>query len=177
MKLKDEIQKKFGKIDTLINNAGINVDGLFVNMSKEQWDRVINTNLTGIFNCTKVFIDDLLESGKGRIINISSIVGEMGNIGQVNYAASKAGIIGFTKALAKELARKNITVNAIAPGFILTDMLANVPDKIKEKILAQIPMQRFGTPEDVAYAVVFLASDEASYITGHVLNVNGGMYV
>ncbi len=175
--MKQCLEKYFGSIDILVNNAGINVDKLFVKMDQEMWDRVISVNLTGVFNCTNAFIDRILESQHGRIINITSIVGQMGNIGQVNYAASKAGIIGMTKALAKELARKSVTVNAIAPGFIETDMVMGIPDKVKEKILAQIPLGRFGKPNEVARAVLYLASDEAAYITGHVLNINGGMYL
>jgi 3-oxoacyl-[acyl-carrier protein] reductase len=175
--MKSSLVKYLGPIDILVNNAGINVDKLFAKMEPEDWNKVLATNLIGVFNCTRVFLEDLLSSKHGRIINITSIIGQMGNIGQVNYAASKAGIIGMTKSLAKELASKGVTVNAIAPGFIETSMLAGVPDKIKEKILAQIPMRRFGQPSEVAKAVVFLASGDASYITGHVLNVNGGQYL
>jgi 3-oxoacyl-(acyl-carrier-protein) reductase len=175
--MKQCLEKYFGEIDILVNNAGINVDKLFVKMDQDMWNRVIQVNLTGVYNCTNAFIDRILESQNGRIINITSIVGQMGNIGQVNYAASKAGVIGMTKALAKELARKNVTVNAIAPGFIETDMVMGIPDRVKEKILAQIPLGRFGKPKEVARAVVYLASDEAAYITGHVLNINGGMYL
>ncbi len=177
IKMKKQIEKYFGKIDILVNNAGINIDKLFINMDPQSWNKVISVNLNGVFNCCNVFKEDLMQSNQGRIINITSIVGQMGNVGQVNYAASKAGIIGMTKALAKEFARNNVTVNAIAPGFIETDMLKGVPDKVKEKILAQIPAKRFGKPEEVAHAVTFLASNYAGYITGHVLNVNGGMYV
>jgi 3-oxoacyl-[acyl-carrier protein] reductase len=177
VKMKKQIEKYFGEIDILVNNAGINVDKLFINMDPESWNKVIAVNLNGVFNCCNVFKDDLIKSNQGRIINITSIVGQMGNVGQVNYAASKAGIIGMTKALAKEFARNNITVNAIAPGFIETDMLMGVPEKVKEKILLQIPARRFGKPEEIASAVTFLSSNYAGYITGHVLNVNGGMYV
>ena len=177
VKMKEQIEKYFGKIDILVNNAGVNVDKLFVNMDQNTWNRVISVNLNGVFNCCNVFKEDLMESNHGRIINITSIVGQMGNVGQVNYAASKAGIIGLTKALAKEFARNSITVNAIAPGFIETDMLLGVPDKVKEKLLTQIPARRFGRPEEVAQAVTYLASHNAAYITGHVLNINGGMYV
>ncbi|MFQ6061380.1 MAG: 3-oxoacyl-[acyl-carrier-protein] reductase [Thermoplasmata archaeon] len=175
--MKKSVEKYMGRIDVLVNNAGINRDTLFSRMEEEAWKEVFSVNMNGVFNCTRVFLDHLEESTCPRIINITSIVGQMGNIGQANYAASKAGIIGFTKSLAKELARKKINVNAIAPGFIETDMLAGVPDKIKERIVAQIPLGRFGRPEEVAKAVVFLASDDAEYITGHVLNVNGGMYL
>jgi 3-oxoacyl-[acyl-carrier protein] reductase len=177
VEMKESITKYFGKIDILVNNAGINIDKLFVKMTNEDWNRVITINLTGVFNCTNAFIDQLIESEHGRIINITSIVGQMGNIGQVNYAASKAGIIGMTKSLARELARKNVTVNAVAPGFILTSMVKNIPEEVKEKIIKQIPLGRFGEPEEVARAVIYLASDDAAYITGHVLNINGGMYL
>jgi len=146
-------------------------------MDDDTWRSVIAVNLNGVFYCTKVFLDGMAARGYGRIINISSIVGQMGNFGQANYAAAKAGLLGFTKTLARELAGKGITVNAIAPGFIETEMVAGVPDDVKQKLLAQIPLRRFGKPEEVAKAVVFLASEDASYITGHVLNVNGGMYV
>jgi 3-oxoacyl-(acyl-carrier-protein) reductase len=171
------VEKHFGKIDILVNNAGINVDTLFNKMDHESWNKVIGVNLNGVFNCTSTFLDHLENSEHGRIINITSIVGQTGNIGQANYAASKAGIIGITKSLAKELARNNITVNAVAPGFIETDMVKGIPEKVKVKILSQIPLRRFGMPEEIAKVVVFLASDDAGYITGHVLNVNGGMYL
>lgn len=175
--MKDVVERHFGRIDILVNNAGINVDRLFMKMDRETWNKVIQVNLNGVFNCTNVFLDHLMGSPYGRIINITSIVGQMGNIGQANYAASKAGIIGMTKSLAKELARNKITVNAVAPGFIETDMVLGIPDKVKEKILSQIPLSRFGTPEEIAAVVMFLASDSAAYITGHVLNINGGMYL
>jgi 3-oxoacyl-[acyl-carrier protein] reductase len=173
----DVTARSVGPIDVLVNNAGVNVDRLFKKMDRGAWDSVISTNLTGAYNTTRIFLDDLIASGRGRIINITSIVGQMGNIGQVNYAASKAGVIGMTKALAKELARHNVTVNAIAPGFIETDMVKGIPALVKLKILEGIPMRRFGLPEEVAHAAVFLASDHAAYITGHVMNVNGGMYL
>jgi 3-oxoacyl-(acyl-carrier-protein) reductase len=175
--MKEFLSKYFGTIDILVNNAGINIDKLFKKMDYEAWAKVLNVNLTGVFNCTHMFLDHLMESKNGRIINISSIVGQMGNVGQVNYAASKAGIIGMTKALARELARKGVTVNAIAPGFIETEMVAGIPDKIKDNILQNIPLGRFGRPEEVAQAVVYLASPNGAYITGHVLNINGGMYL
>ncbi len=175
--MKRSVEKHVGRIDILVNNAGINRDTLFSKMEEDAWKEVFSVNMNGVFNCTKAFLDHLEQSDHPRIINITSIVGQTGNVGQANYAASKAGIIGFTKSLAKELARKNINVNAIAPGFIETDMLSGVPDKVKEKIVAQIPKGRFGRPEEVARSVVFLASDDADYITGHVLNINGGMYL
>jgi len=173
----DITRRSVGPIDVLVNNAGVNVDRMFKKMDRGAWDSVISTNLTGAYNTTRVFLDDLVASGRGRIINITSIVGQMGNIGQVNYAASKAGVIGMTKALAKELARHTVTVNAIAPGFIETDMVRGIPEPVKQKILETIPMRRFGLPEEVAHAAAFLASDHAAYITGHVMNVNGGMYL
>lgn len=176
-RMRGSVEKYFGPIDVLVNNAGINIDRRFERMEPEDWQRVLSVNLTGIFHCVHVFLDHLEKSSRARIINVTSIVGQMGNIGQVNYAAAKAGIIGMTKALARELAPKGITVNAVAPGFIETEMLARVPDPVREKLLAQIPMRRFGRPEEVADAVLFLASERASYITGHVLNVNGGMYL
>lgn len=176
-KMKIAIERYFGNIDILVNNAGINIDRLFIKMTEDDWSKVIAVNLTGFFNCTHIFVDHILQSKHGRIINITSVVGQMGNIGQVNYAAAKSGIIGMTKALARELARKNVTVNAIAPGFIATDMVKKIPERVKEKILPQIPMGRFGKPEEVADVCVFLASDMAAYITGHVINVNGGMYM
>jgi 3-oxoacyl-[acyl-carrier protein] reductase len=177
LRMKEAVMDHFGKIDILVNNAGINVDTLFTKMGHQDWDRVIATNLSGTFNTTSAFIDQIIGSGRGRIINIASIVGQMGNIGQVNYAAAKAGIIGMTMALAKELARDNVTVNAVAPGFIETDMVRGIPEHVKEKILKQIPIGRFGTPQEVARSIVYLASDDAAFITGHVLNINGGMYL
>jgi 3-oxoacyl-[acyl-carrier protein] reductase len=176
-KMKTAIEKNFGKIDILVNNAGINIDRLFVKMNEAEWQQVIDVNLTGYFNCSKVFLDNITESKYGRIINIASVVGQMGNIGQVNYAAAKAGVIGMTKALAREMARSKVTVNAIAPGFTRTDMVEGIPEEVKQKILKGIPLGRFGEPEEVAYACVYLASDKAAYITGHVLDINGGMYM
>jgi 3-oxoacyl-[acyl-carrier protein] reductase len=175
--MRDELREKFGKIDVLINCAGINRDSLFSRMTDEQWEEVIQVNLSGVYHCCKAFVEEISASGHGRIINISSLVGQMGNIGQVNYAASKSGMIGFAKALARELARDKTTVNVVAPGFIDTPMVQKVPDKVKQKILSQIPMGRFGTPREVAMAVVYLVSSEADYITGTVLNLNGGMYL
>lgn len=172
-----EIVAKLGKIDILVNNAGITRDGLFIRMKKEDWDAVLSVNLSGVFNCTKAVSSLLIKQRSGKIINIASIVGQMGNFGQANYAASKAGVIGFTKTLAREFASRNITVNAIAPGFILTAMTDKIPAEAKEKMQAQIPMGKLGQPEDVAATVVFLASDAANYITGQVIAVNGGMYM
>lgn len=177
LRMRDAILQRFERVDILVNNAGINRDKSFVKMDEETWRAVIEADLNSAFYCTKAFLDGMLARGYGRIINISSIVGQMGNFGQANYAAAKAGLIGLTKTLAKELAGKGITVNAVAPGFIETEMVASIPDEVKEKLLAQIPMRRFGKPEEVAKAVVFLASEDSNYITGHVLNVNGGMYV
>lgn len=177
LRMRDAILKRFERVDTLVNNAGINRDKSFAKMDAEIWRAVIEVNLNSVYYCTKAFLDGMLARGYGRIINISSIVGQIGNFGQANYAAAKAGLIGLTKTLAKELAGKGITVNAVAPGFIETEMVAGIPDEVKEKLLAQIPMRRFGKPEEVAKAVVFLASEDSNYITGHVLNVNGGMYV
>jgi 3-oxoacyl-[acyl-carrier protein] reductase len=168
---------KAGKIDILVNNAAVTKDGLALRMKKDDWDAVIATNLTGAFLAIQQVLHGMMKERWGRIINISSVVGEAGNPGQVNYVASKAGLIGMTKSLAQEMASRNITVNAIAPGFIETDMTAALGDELKANMLAHIPLKRFGKAEDVAAAVRFLASDEAAYITGHVLDVNGGMYM
>lgn len=176
-KMRDKAVAEFGKIDILVNNAGIVKDKSFVKMTSEMWDDVISVNLTGTFNCTKAVIDGMLERQYGRIVNISSVIGRMGNRGQANYAASKAGIIGLTQTLAKEFADKGVTVNAVAPGFIGTDMLRSIPAKIMEKILAQIPMGRLGRPEEIASAVAYLVSPEAGYITGQVIDINGGLYI
>ena len=165
----------FGKIDILVNNAGIIRDNFLARLEKEDWDAVLDVNLTGTFLCTKSAARHMMKQRHGRIINISSVVGFMGNIGQPNYAASKAGIAGFTKAVARELAPRGITVNAVAPGFIDTEMTRAMPDRARESIGQLIPMERLGKPEDVAHCVGFLASDEASYITGQVIHVNGGM--
>jgi len=166
---------QMGKIDILINNAGITKDTLLIRMKKEDWDAVINVNLNGVFNCTRVIAPLMMKQRSGRIINIASIVGEMGNVGQVNYSASKAGVIGMTKTVAREMATRGITVNAIAPGFIKTAMTDKIPENVKEQMLKQIPMAKLGMPEDIAKAVIFLASEDAAYITGQVINVNGGM--
>ncbi|MCX6809660.1 MAG: 3-oxoacyl-[acyl-carrier-protein] reductase [Candidatus Berkelbacteria bacterium] len=169
--------KKFGKIDLLVNNAGITRDKKLENMSKEDWDKVIAVNLTGVFNCTKSAISYMQKEGSGKIINIASVVGEMGNFGQANYSASKGGIIALTKTVARENAGDNILVNAIAPGFIKTKMVEAIPKSIIKKVIEQIPMGRLGEPEEVANFVAFLASDKAGYITGQVFNINGGLYM
>ena len=173
----DTVKKKFGTIDILVNNAGITKDNLIMGISEEDFDAVIDTNLKGAFLFTKALSRTMLKQKGGRIINISSIVGVRGNAGQTNYAASKAGLIGLTKSVAKELGAKGITCNAVAPGFIETDMTAALPDTVKEATLASIPMKRLGKAEDVANLVTFLASDEAAYITGQVICVDGGMAV
>jgi len=165
------------RVDVLVNNAGITKDALALRMKPEDWDRVIQINLTGAFFACQQVMQGMMKERWGRIINIASVVGESGNPGQANYSASKAGLIGLTKTLAQELATRNITVNAIAPGFIETDMTAALPAEVKEKMMASIPMKRFGKPDDIANAVRFLASEHAGYITGHVLKVNGGMYM
>ncbi len=169
------ILEDFGRTDILINNAGVTRDALAMRMSLEDWEEVLNTNLRGAFSFTQSIIRAMTKQRSGRIINISSVIGLMGNAGQTNYAASKAGLIGFTKSLARELASRNITVNAVAPGFVTTDMTAGLSDEIKNSIHAKIPLGRTGTPEDIASAVAFLASAEAAYITGQVLCVDGGI--
>jgi 3-oxoacyl-[acyl-carrier protein] reductase len=166
-----------GRIDVLVNNAGITRDGLIVRMKEADWDDVLDINLKGAFHCIKAVSKIMLKQRSGRIINVSSVVGASGNPAQANYVASKAGIIGLTKAVAKELASRNIAVNAVAPGFIETDMTASVPDKARAAMVAQIPLGRAGTAQDIASAVVFLASDQAAYITGQVIHVSGGMYM
>jgi len=174
-KIGAQILEDFTKIDILVNNAGVTRDGLAMRMSVEDWDTVINTNLRGAFNFTQAIIRPMIKQRSGRIINITSVIGLIGNAGQTNYAASKAGLIGFTKSLARELASRNITVNAVAPGFITTDMTAGLSDEIKKTIQSQIPLGKTGAPEDVASTVAFLASAEANYITGQVVCVDGGM--
>ena len=169
-----EIIKEYGRIDILVNNAGITKDGLLMRMSEADFDKVLDVNLKGTFNCIRQVLRPMLKQKSGRIINMSSVVGLYGNVGQANYAASKAGVIGLTKAAAKEVASRGITVNAIAPGFIETDMTAVLSEEVKETMLNQIPMKCFGKPEDVAKAVGFLASEDARYITGQVLSVDGG---
>ena len=169
--------KEFGPVAILVNNAGITKDGLALRMKKDDWDSVLSTNLTGSFLATQQVLQSMMKERWGRVINISSVVGEMGNPGQANYVASKAGLIGLTKALAQEMGSRNITVNAVAPGFIETDMTEKLSAELKDNLVGHIALKRIGQAEDVAAAVRFLASDEARYITGHVLNVNGGLYM
>jgi 3-oxoacyl-[acyl-carrier protein] reductase len=169
--------KEFGRIDILVNNAGITKDGLAVRMKQTDWETVLQTNLSGAFYAAQQVLPGMMKERWGRIVNISSVVGEMGNPGQANYVASKAGLIGLTKTLAQEVGSRNITVNAVAPGFIETDMTQGLSDELKQKMLSQTPLKRMGTPEDIASAVKFLVSEEASFITGHVLDVNGGIYM
>jgi len=173
----NEVQQRAGRIDVLVNNAGVTRDGLLVRMKADQWDTVLDTNLKGAFNCTKLAAKTMMKQRYGRIINITSVVGAAGNPGQANYVAAKAGIIGFTKAVARELASRNITANAVAPGFVETDMTKDLPGKTKDAMLVQIPLGRAAEAAEVAAAVVFLASDQAAYITGQTLHVNGGMYM
>jgi 3-oxoacyl-[acyl-carrier protein] reductase len=174
-KIGAQILQDFGKIDILVNNAGMTRDALAMRMSLEDWDSVINTNLRGAFSFTQAVLRAMIKQRSGRIINISSVSGVMGNPGQTNYAASKAGLIGFTKSLARELASRNITVNAVAPGFVTTDMTAGLSDEVKKALHAKIPLGKTGTPEDIANAVAFLASADAGYITGQTLCVDGGI--
>lgn len=173
----EQATAEFGTIDILVNNAGITSDGFLMKMAEAQWDRVLDVNLKGVFNCCQVCARLMSEHRYGKIVNIASASAQMGNVGQVNYAASKGGVISVTKTLAKELAQFNINVNCVAPGFIETPMTEKVPDKVKDQLIGQIPLRRAGTPEDVAQAVCFLASDQAAYITGQVLSCNGGMVV
>jgi 3-oxoacyl-[acyl-carrier protein] reductase len=172
-----QVLEKFGRLDILVNNAAITRDGLAVRMKQDDWDAVIRTNLTGAHLCIQQALSTMMRARAGRIINISSVVAEMGNAGQANYVAAKAGLVGLTKAIAIEIASRGITVNAVAPGFIATPMTDVLPDKVKEDLKTRIPLGRMGSARDVGAAIVFLASDEAAYITGHVLDVNGGLYL
>ncbi len=172
-----QVLKEKGRIDVLVNNAGITRDGLAMRMKQTDWDLVLKINLHGAFHCTQLVMPGMMRNRWGRIVNIASVVGQAGSPGQANYAASKAGLIGLTKALAQEIASRGVTVNAVAPGYIATDMTAVLPEEVKQKILASVPMGRMGQPEDIAGAVKFLVSDDAAYITGHILAVNGGMYM
>jgi 3-oxoacyl-[acyl-carrier protein] reductase len=173
----DAVAKRYGRIDVLVNNAGITRDALLLRMKEADWDLVLNINLKGAFLCTRAAVRFMAQQRSGRIVNVASVVGVVGNVGQANYVASKAGLIGLTKTVAREFAARGITVNAVAPGFIETQMTAVLSDKVKEAFLAQIPLGRAGSPEEVAAAVTFLASDQAAYLTGQVLHVSGGMYM
>jgi len=174
-RMAQDVLREFGHLDILVNNAGINSDKTFVKMDHASWRKVLAINLDGVFNCTKVFIDQMIEQKYGRVVNMTSVIGQIGNFGQANYAASKAGVAAFTKSLAKELAGRGITVNAIAPGFIETEMIAGIPDKVEQKLLGQIPLNRFGTAEEVARAVVYIVSADGDYITGAEVSINGGL--
>ena len=171
----ERVREAFGPVDVLVNNAGITIDKKFENMTREDWDRVMQVNLGGVFNCTKVYFDDIRDAEGGRLINISSVVGQQGNYGQANYATTKSGLFGFTRTIALELAHEHSTANCVAPGFVETDMLETVPERVQEKILDRIPLSRFATTDDVAGIVRFLASEDSSYMTGQILAVNGGM--
>ena len=176
-RLIEMVTKDFGRVDVLINNAGITIDKTLKNMSAEQWEKVIGVDLSSVFYCSRAVVGQMLERGYGRIINTSSVVGQKGNFGQTNYAAAKAGMIGFTKALALETAKKGITVNAIAPGFVKTAMTEQIPKDVMDKILESIPVGRLADPSEIARAVVFLADEKSSYITGQVMGINGGFYM
>jgi len=176
-KMIDAAMNEYGRVDILVNNAGITRDGIFLRMKDEDWDAVLTVNLKGAFLCSRAASKVMTKQRYGRIINIASVVGQMGNAGQANYCASKAGLIGLTKSNARELAKRNITVNAVAPGFIATAMTDALSDKVKAELTAQIPLERLGTADDIANAVLFLASENSGYVTGHVLSVNGGMYM
>lgn len=172
-----ETTSQFGTIDALVNNAGITRDNLLMRMKQDEWDDVINTNLKGVFNCVQAVTRPMLKQKSGRIINLSSVVGSLGNAGQVNYVATKSGVEGMTRTFARELASRGITCNAVAPGFIVSDMTDQLSDELKEQMKSQIPLARFGEDSDIAHTVAFLASDKASYITGQTIHVNGGMYM
>ena len=172
-----EVLRQFGHLDILINNAGITSDKTFVKMDHGTWRKVLATNLDGVFNCTKVFVDQMVAQNYGRVVNITSVIGQIGNFGQANYAASKAGVMAFTKSLAKELAGKGITVNAVAPGFIQTEMVEAIPETVQQHLLDQIPLKRFGRTEEVARAVVYLVSSDGDYVTGTEISINGGLFM
>jgi 3-oxoacyl-[acyl-carrier protein] reductase len=172
-----EVLARFGRVNVLVNNAGITKDGLLMRMSEDEWDLVLRVNLKGVFNCSQAVIRSMIKERSGRIVNISSVAGQMGNAGQTNYAASKAGIMGFTKSLAREVGSRGITVNAVAPGYINTEMTSSLPDKLKEAFVQQVPLGRVGEPEDVAEAVHWLCSEGSKYVTGQVIHVNGGLYM
>ncbi len=176
-RMAEAVIEKFGHIDILVNNAGVTSDKSFINMDHATWRKVLAINLDGVFNCTKVFIDQMVEQNYGRVVNITSVIGQIGNFGQANYAASKAGVAAMTKSLAKELARKGITVNAVAPGFIETEMVLEIPESAQNKLLEQIPLRRFGKVDEVAQMVVFLCSSDGDYVTGAELEVNGGLFM
>ncbi len=176
-RMAQDVLKEFGHLDILINNAGITSDKTFVKMDHASWRKVLAINLDGVFNCTKVFIDQMITQSWGRVVNITSVIGQIGNFGQANYAASKAGVAAFTKSLAKELAAKGVTVNCVAPGFTETEMVRVIPEKVRTKLLEQIPMRRFGKSEEVARACVYLCSTDADYITGAELSINGGLFM
>jgi 3-oxoacyl-[acyl-carrier protein] reductase len=173
----EKVMAEFGQIDHLVNNAGITRDNLLMRMKPEEWAAVLAVNLSGVYNCTQAVVRHMMKRRYGRIVNIASVIGQMGNPGQVNYGATKAGVIGFTKSAARELGSRNITVNAVAPGFIETAMTEKLSQEIRERLMANVPLGRLGRPEDVAKTVRFLVSDDAAYITGAVINVNGGMYM
>ena len=174
-RMAQDVLTQFGHLDILVNNAGINSDKTFTKMDHASWRKVLAINLDGVFNCTKVFVDQMLARNYGRVVNITSVIGQIGNFGQANYAASKAGVAAFTKSLAKELAGKGVTVNAVAPGFIETEMVEGIPDKVRDRLLAQIPLKRFGSAEEVARAVCYIVSSDGDYITGAELSINGGL--
>jgi 3-oxoacyl-[acyl-carrier protein] reductase len=172
-----EILNRLGRVDVLVNNAGIAKDSLLMRMSEDDWDRVLRVNLKSVFNCTRAVIRSMIKQKSGRIVNVSSVVGQIGNAGQANYAASKAGIMGLTKSVAREAAARGVTVNAVAPGYIKTDMTDSLPDKVREAFIEQIPLRRIGEPKDVAETVYWLCSEAAAYITGQVIHVNGGLFM
>ncbi|MGH2403303.1 MAG: 3-oxoacyl-[acyl-carrier-protein] reductase [bacterium] len=176
-RMAQEVLREFGHLDILVNNAGITSDKTFIKMDHASWRKVLAINLDGVYNCTKVFADQMVERNYGRVVNITSIIGQIGNFGQANYAASKAGVAAFTKSLAKEMAAKGITVNAVAPGFIDTELIATIPERVRARLLDQIPLKRFGRVDEVARAVVYLCSADGDYITGAELAINGGLFM